>query len=302
MASYFAQCVNFDGEVLGNLQIEKSEKRRCLWSIYVLQHLQGDSIQTSKLMAGMRTPFNTGSGLSQSYEPHRIPEYPRISSSSSHEGMDLMSYTVQLAEVWSLAMAYAANRVGPDTPPPWSLHSDYSIVTYQHTEFDCRVPLVYRYHANRFRDHSLSQLDEHRDFWCAWLFLQFVYEALPCLLNHPFLLSMRLRNFRHTLPQSFIKQSFDRITYHSAWILHLIDIIDHKRFPVCDPTLAHCVVIVATIHLQHSFVENPEFREKARQGYIKCSLFLQRMGEIWPHVKNMVSVVTFVYKAGHAKY
>ena len=283
---YFAQCVNFDGEVLGNLQTEQCEKRRCLWSIYLLQNLQGDNIQTSKLMAGVRTPFNTGSGLSPTYGFQRVPEHPPCGPPL--EDVGLVSYAMRLAEVWSLAMAYAASQVTSDTPPPWSPCSDYSVVMFRHTEFDCHVPLAYRYHASRFRDHELAQLNQNRDFWCAWLFVQFVYEAIPCLMNHPFLLSMRLRNFRHTLPQSFIQQSFERITLHSAWILHLIDLVQHKRFRVCDPTLAHCVVIVATIHLQHSFVEDGEFRDKARQGFAKCFVFLQEMGALWPHVKDMV--------------
>ncbi|KAF5674678.1 quinic acid utilization activator [Fusarium heterosporum] len=58
-------------------------------------------------------------------------------------------------------------------------------------------------------------------------------------------------------------------------------------FQISDPTLAHVIVIVATIHLQHSFVDSPDLREKAQSGFGKCLEFLQRMGTMWPIVAVM---------------
>ncbi|KAL4784415.1 hypothetical protein BJX76DRAFT_219457 [Aspergillus varians] len=290
MATYLAQSVNTTGEALGALHSDPDEKRRCLWSIYFLQSLQGDGVQAARLIAGVRTPFNTGSGFSPTYDLGSMPESaPPI---SCKEDLDLVSYAVQAGEVWSMAMAYAASRVEPDAPAPWSPRSDYSIVTYRHMEFDSQVPLKYRYDANRFHEHRLHELNQRREFWGPWLFTQFLYLAIPCLLNHPFLLSRRLRNFRHTMPQSFIRLSFETTTNNAAWILHLIDLIEHKGFEVCDPTLAHCVLIVATIHLQHSFVEDPSFREKARRGFTKCVRFLHPLAQRWPHVQNMIDRLT----------
>jgi hypothetical protein len=285
MAAYLAQSVNMNGETLGALHADLDEKRRCLWSIYLLQSLQGDGLQSARLISGVRTLFNTGSGFSRTYD---LTSMPDSIPNCSREELDLVSYAVQVGEVWSMAMAYAASRVEPDAPAPWSPRSDYSIVTYRHMEFDSRVPLKYRYDANKFHEHRLHELNQRREFWGPWLFTQFLYLAIPCLLNHPFLLSRRLRGFRHTMPQSFIRQSFETITNNAAWILHLIDLIEHKGFEICDPTLAHCVLIIATIHLQHSFVEDASFREKARRGFTKCVRFLHPLAQRWPHVQNMV--------------
>ncbi|KNG89054.1 hypothetical protein ANOM_002928 [Aspergillus nomiae NRRL 13137] len=285
MAAYLAQSVSITGEILANIQTDADEKRRCSWSIYMLRHLQGDGIQTSRLISGVHTPFNTGSGLSPKYTPPSIRE-PR--GSNTKEDLGLVSYTIQLSEVWALAMNYAATKVDPVSLPPWFPESDYSVVSFRHTEFDSLVPLKYRYHAENLQNHSLQELNQRRDFWGPWLFVQIMFETIPCLLNHPFLLSMRLRSFRHTMPHSFIRQSFENITLHASWILHLIDLVEHKGFEICDPILAHCVVIVATIHLQHSFVDDQGLRDTARNGYNKCVRFLQPLGERWPHVRNMM--------------
>ncbi|KAL2819810.1 hypothetical protein BJX63DRAFT_445354 [Aspergillus granulosus] len=289
MAAYLAQSASTNGETLGPLHADMDERRRCLWSIYLLQSLHGDGLQSARLISGVRTLFNTGSGFSPTYDLTSVPD---CVPNSSREELDLVSYAVQVAEVWSMAMAYAAIRVEPDAPAPWSPRSDYSIVTYRHMEFDSRVPLKYRYDANKFHEHRLHELNQRREFWGPWLFIQFLYLAIPCLLNHPFLLSRRLRGFRHTMPQSFIRQSFETITNNAAWILHLIDLIEHKGFEVCDPTLAHCVLIIATIHLQHSFVEDASFREKARRGFTKCVRFLHPLAQRWPHVQNMIDRLT----------
>ncbi|KAL2847672.1 hypothetical protein BJX68DRAFT_109271 [Aspergillus pseudodeflectus] len=289
MAAYLAQSINTNGETLGALHADLDEKRRCLWSIYLLQSLQGDGLQSARLISGVRTLFDTGSGFSRTYD---LTSMPDSIPNCSREELDLVSYAVQVGEVWSMAMAYAASRVEPDAPAPWSPRSDYSIVTYRHMEFDSRVPLKYRYDANKFHEHRLQELNQRREFWGPWLFTQFLYLAIPCLLNHPFLLSRRLRGFRHTMPQSFIRQSFETITNNAAWILHLIDLIEHKGFEICDPTLAHCVLIIATIHLQHSFVEDASFREKARRGFTKCVRFLHPLAQRWPHVQNMIDRLT----------
>jgi len=209
--------------------------------------------------------------------------------------MGILKYTSQLSEVWHMARIYAASHVGPDTPPPWSPQSDYSAVTQRHLEVDCSVPLRYRFAANKFGDQTPESLQKHRHYWGPWLFLQFIYAAIPCLLNHPFLLSMRLRNFRHTMPQFFIHQSFDLITRHAGWITYFIDLLDKKSFQPSDPSLAHCVVIVATIHLQHSFVEEPSLREKAQAGFDKCLKFLRLMGSTWPRVSVMVRAFPFLF-------
>lgn len=265
------------------------ECRDCIRSISILQQLQGCVVPDNDhhRVGGTAWPALAAfSGRGSFWKPASNPSGSNAPDSLLDVG--ILKHTSQLSEVWHMVRMYAAHRVGPDTPPPWDPDSDYSAVTQRHLEVDCRVPLKYRFAANRFADQTPESLQKHRHYWGPWLFLQFIYAAIPCLLNHPFLLSMRLRNFRHTMPQSFIHQSFELISRHAGWITYFIDLLDRKAFQPSDPSLAHCVVIVATIHLQHSFVEERSLREKALAGFDKCMGFLRRMGSIWPRVSVMV--------------
>ncbi|KAH8686431.1 putative Zn(II)2Cys6 transcription factor [Ilyonectria robusta] len=212
---------------------------------------------------------------------------PNELAQKNQPGSVIVAYAAELTDAWRMARAYAASYVSSDAPPPWNPDSDYSSVMLRHLEVDCKVPLKYRFAANDFAGHDIETLQSQRSYWGPWLFLQIMYAAIPCLLNHPFLLSMRLRNFRYTMPQSFIQQSFDQITRHAGWIIYFLDQLEKKDFQASDPVLAHCVAIVATIHLQHSFVKEYTLRDKAQAGFETCMRFLQRMGSVWPSVSLM---------------
>lgn len=73
--------------------------------------------------------------------------------------------------------------------------------------------------------------------------------------------------------------------------MYHLEILEKMDYRVSDPTLAHVIVVVATIHLQHSFVEDLTLREKAQVGFEKCLEFLRCMGLTWHAVAVMVSTM-----------
>lgn len=244
----------------------------------------------------LKNLHTTGCPSTSENSPRSIDSNPYslftpLSCARSSGEDDILVFTNQLAEVWHMASCYAARPTDSNTPPPWKSDSDYSHIMSRHLDVDSRVPSKYRWHDNNFQDCELAELHENRGYWGPWLFLQFVYATIPCLLNHPFLLSMRLRNFRHTMPQSFIQQSFEQITRHAGWIIYFLDLLESNAFQISDPVLGHCVAIIATIHLQHSFVRNDTLRARAQSGFEKCMVFLRRMGRVWPNISVTVCLL-----------
>ncbi|RBR16714.1 hypothetical protein FVER53590_10018 [Fusarium verticillioides] len=258
------------------------EFNNCIRSIFVLHHLQG-SVSSSVWPTTMTHSEDTSLGTSQCSAWLLPPE----KSPSCDMDRGIMKYAIPLAQIWRAIRVYASRRVFSDTLPPWNPRSDYSQVTYRHLELDCSVPLKYRFSANQIDKQTPETLQQNRGYWGPYLFTQFVYASIPVILNHPFLLSMRLRHFRHTMPQSFVNSSFDTITRHIGWIMYHLDVLEKLDYRVSDPTLAHVVAVVATIHLQHSFVEDFALREKAKAGFEKCVEFLRCMGLTWHGVAVM---------------
>ncbi|KAH6692484.1 hypothetical protein F5X68DRAFT_250701 [Plectosphaerella plurivora] len=200
---------------------------------------------------------------------------------------DLAALMTQLGEIWHMARVYANARVPKDAPPPWHPLSDHSIITQRIFDMECSMPLKYRFAASRFLEKTPDELQRNRQHWGPWLFVQMVYGGIMCLINHPYLLSLRLRSFRQTLPQTFIHQSFKLISRQSSWITYFVEMLEERQFIISDPTLAHCVAIVATIHLQHSFVSDNILRERSLSGFQASLRCLRSIGSIWPHVSVM---------------
>ncbi|CEO60779.1 hypothetical protein PMG11_05319 [Penicillium brasilianum] len=283
-ASYFIRNIRMGDQetFLDNLDAERDEKRLCYASIMMLQNLQGTS--QSWCLGESNDQQGDSTLATPSFEKSIAQRYSRRDVSDSKLDIGIISANMCTSELWSLACKYAINHGNFDTNPPWHPQSDYLTISYWHTEHESCMPLRFRLHASRFSEQTPENLQANRDYWSPWLFFQIVWHAVPCLLNHPFLLSMRLRNFRRTMPQSFLRNSFEQLTLHSGWIVHFLELIESKNFEVSDPTLGHCVAIVGTIYLQHSFVEDHNFSTKAQTGFEKCLRFLHKVGHRWPHV------------------
>lgn len=265
----------------------------CLRTLCFLRNMQVCAISAPRLLSCAPYLFDNG----DFGEVDQITISPWVGPFVPPEGFGsgllnveapIIVYTHLFSQVFHMAQIYAAHRTGRNTPPPWQATSDYTIVMQRFLEIDCLLPLRYRLAANRFDHFSREDLQEQRIYWGPWLFVMLVYSAIPCLLTHPLLLSLRLRNFRNILPETFVQQSFEVSNRYASWIMHFLDLIEKKGFQVSDPTLGYCVLIVATIHLQHSFVQDDSLKRKAQVGFDKCLRFLQTLGESWPSVMNMV--------------
>ncbi|KAL2816977.1 hypothetical protein BJX63DRAFT_132573 [Aspergillus granulosus] len=264
LAAYLLSNLKFGNAELLNLDNEKDERLLCRWSLHMLGNLIGEPISVPRL------------------------DYAAQYVSLNKQDLGLAACAILLSDVWGLARSYAQSHVAADSPPPWAPQSDYSRITFRHAEFESITPLRYRLHETRFDELTGDDLQQRRNYWGHWLFFQLVFHSIPCVLNHPLLLSTRLRHFRHTMPQSFIQHSYEQITLHAGWVLHFIDQLETKNYEVSDPTFGQCVVVVATIYLQHSFVEDVFFREKAQSGYDRCLTFLVRMARRWPNIDRQV--------------
>ncbi|KAJ5173148.1 hypothetical protein N7492_005741 [Penicillium capsulatum] len=256
MASYFIRNIRPNGcGELGHLKTERDERKLCHASVIMLQNLQGSLQPPSKGSVD-------DSGLGHYKVPFLETLMPgkdaRRGNAGSKIDIDINTATMLTSELWALASKYSS--VSVDTHPPWSPQSDYSLITYHHTEHESCMPLKFRLHASRFQDHSVADLQAHRDYWGPWLFFQI----------------------------SFLRNSFEQLTLHSGWIVHFLELLDAKGFEVSDPTLGHCVAIVATIYLQHSFADDRAFSRKAQTGFDRCLQFLRSMGHRWPHIDRQV--------------
>jgi hypothetical protein len=281
----------------------REERRRCFWSIFLLKRLHGADFSILDFSGEENFPWypeSTGKAAPSGYSPGN--NYNRSYSMSTEAGLGtssreevkdagIVAYVIQLSEVWFKTTRYARRRGKPSALPPWSPQSEYSTIMTQQMEFETRMPYIHRFKPANFASKSSEELHSNRDYWGPWLFIQFLYHTNLCLLNHPLILALRLRTFQCVIPEIFLQHTSDLISSHASWVTHIIDVLEAKSFKVSDPFMGHCAAIVATIHLQESFKDNPTARQEHQIKFEKCLGFIRGFENEWPHIARMVSAL-----------
>ena len=156
------------------------------------------------------------------------------------------------------------------------------------------VPYIHRFKPASLSERTLEDLQANRNYWGPFFLNQCLYHTILCLLNHPLLLSLSLRNFRSTIPEIFLQHTSDLISTHTTWIIHFIKYFEEKSFMVSDPFLGYSAAVVATIELQLSFTENPTIRQEKRDRFLICVSFVQKLGQKWPYMARLVCLIVLI--------
>ena len=201
----------------------------------------------------------------------------------------ILSYAIQCQHLLAMAITYGIKSLEKDDLLPWSAGSDYSLVQTSALAFESSLPAVHRFVTARFEDRPLQELETNHHYWSPWLLIQLAYHASHCLLNHPVLLSARLKAFRGIIPQHFLETSLKQTTVHFDWITHFVQMIDRTGYRVSDPLIDCCVAVAATVALQQKQAGLAEVCEWAKSGYTICINWLQKKSTIWLNITNVAS-------------
>lgn len=267
--------------------VAREERRRCFWSILLLKRLYGGDLFSIDFPDETHPPFPQS--------PHVPPLVSSGENSTTDESrptdvedQGIIVYVIMLSEVFVKTSRYVRRHGKPSSMPPWSSQSEYSSILALQMEMETRVPYTHRFKLARLSERTGEDLQTHRDYWGPWFLIQFIYHTNLCLLNHPLLLSLSLRNFRSSIPEIFLQHTSDLISSHTTWIIYFIDYFEEKSFEVSDPLLGYGAAVVATIELQLSFTEKKTVRKEKENRFLKCVRFVGKIGQKWPHMARMV--------------
>lgn len=289
-----AQCANLGQEPRSAMSsVVREERRRCFWSICLLKRLHSRDFSLLGTPEVEVPPFPKSPDRPVRFLSPGLPTAEVRRSDMEDEG--IIAYVITLSEVFARTARYVRLHGRPSNVPPWSPHSEYSKILALQMDLETRMPYIHRFKPANLGERSSEDLQAHRDYWGPWFLNQFMYHTSLCLLNHPLLLSLSLRNFRSTIPEIFLQHTSDLISSHTTWIIHFINYFEEKSFLVSDPLLGYSASVVATIELQLSFTDNSTIREQKRERFTKCVQFVQQIGERWPHMARLVQAPSSIY-------
>ncbi|OGE51462.1 hypothetical protein PENARI_c013G07522 [Penicillium arizonense] len=301
LAMNLAQCANLGQEPRTTVSTTVREERRCcFWSICLLKRLHGGEFSILDMPEVGRPPFPQSPKRPARLLSPGPSTVEMRRSDMQDEG--IIAYVVTLSEAFARTARYVRLHGRPSNVPPWSPHSEYSKILALQMDLETRMPYTHRFKPANLGDRTLEELQTHREYWGPWFLNQFMYHTSLCLLNHPLLLSLSLRNFRNTIPEIFLQHTSDLISSHTTWIIHFINYFEEKSFLVSDPLLGYSAAVVATIELQLSFTDNSTIREQKRERFTKCVKFVQQIGERWPHMARLAHRLQRLEDAVSATY
>lgn len=284
-----ARCANLAYEPTAtHNHVVREERRRCFWSICLLRRFHGEDVHVLDFASPENlAKYPKGTGIAPDITKTANPGVEvRIAKGMKDEG--IVAYYLQLSETFSRTAGYVKRRGKSNGFLPWSPESEYSKIIALQMDSETRVPYIHRFKFSGIPDRSVDDLQSNRDYWGPWFFNQFMYHTILCLLNHPLLLSLSLRNHRSTIPEIFIQHSSDMISTHTSWIVYFVRYFEEKGFRISDPFLGYCAAVVATIELQLSFTEDEGIRKDKQERFESCLNFVQDLGKEWPHMAKMV--------------
>ncbi|EEA23112.1 C6 transcription factor, putative [Talaromyces marneffei ATCC 18224] len=303
LAMNLARCANLAYEPTSILDhVVREERRRCFWSICLLRRFHGEDVHILDYASPenlVKYPKSTGVAPDITKTANPGVEV-RITRGMKDEG--IVAYYLQLSETFSRTARYVKRRGKSNGVLPWSPESEYSKIIASQMDSETRVPYIHRFKFSGLPDRSADDLQSNRDYWGPWFFNQFMYHTILCLLNHPLLLSLSLRNHRSTIPEIFIQHSSDMISTHTSWIVYFVSYFEEKGFRISDPFLGYCAAVVATIELQLSFTEDEGIRKDKQERFESCLNFVQDLGKEWPHMAKMAEKLQALNGAVTASY
>ncbi|PYH40757.1 putative C6 transcription factor [Aspergillus saccharolyticus JOP 1030-1] len=300
LAMNLAQCANLASESHSSQLSSLEERRRCFWSICLLKRLHGVDVENLDFPEGNFPPFPESP--SRPPPPDSVGDAVDETRSSGMHDQGILAYMIMLSGVFAKTAKYVRRHGKPGNLPPWSSESDYSKILAAQMDLETQMPYIHRFKPASLNERTSEDLQTRRDYWGPWLLNQFLYHTILCLVNHPLLLSLSLRNFRSTIPEIFLQHSSDLISSHTTWIIHFINFFEERCYTISDPFLGYSAAVVATIELQLSFTENAAIRDEKRDRFYRCVRFVQRLGQKWPHMARLADRLQKLEDAVSASY
>ena len=277
-----------------DVEPRNEERRRCYWAIVLLCRLLGEPEPGSSTVRAPTPPWprnlsNAANGLFAT-----VADDDSAGGASSSDGpINIMGVLLRTSEVFVMAQAYVKSCSLPSEREtmPWLLDSRYSRTTSAYMNLGCGLPKSHRYRNVNVPKMTKDLLDASRTFCAPWFTSRLVYQAIPCILNHPFLLALQLKDANNAT-DSFIRQASTTITNHVSWSVHFMQLMRSREFEPSDPVVIYCAAVVATVEIYRSLssrLDQGRLIAESRNNFDECLRFIALLEHRWVYAKRVVS-------------
>ncbi|KAH6611304.1 hypothetical protein Trco_001324 [Trichoderma cornu-damae] len=274
--------------------IEQEEHRRAFWSIYLLDKLvsvgQSRPPAISEEDVHVQLPSDEET-LRRGVWKKTPTLHQLINWKSEAESVNgTFTQTILAATALGRCVRYVLHGREMDEMPPWDPRSDFTLLNTflllidHHLQVETApIPQVVEQH--RKPDGALDfQSLEHV------VFARIIFHTAHCLLNHPFLLRMRLQKSNCKVPPKFLTRSFQVSCSHARSISSVVEDAIASGCHVQSSFYAYASILAGgllslAIHIdqEKGQATDPELLTH----YQKAIHILERVGRRWDHASKM---------------
>ncbi|KAM5341498.1 hypothetical protein ACJ41O_014529 [Fusarium nematophilum] len=274
--------------------VEQEERRRVFWSVYLLDKLVSCGKARPPALADedchVQLPceeevFRTGT-WKQTATLHQLLNW----NTDLGEIRGHFTLAILVASALGRCARYVLHERETDDVLPWDSRSEYAAINSflllieQHLQVE-ELPINDIIDKNRLPDGSLDhQIVGHA------IFARVVFHLCHCLLNHPFLLALRLQKLKSKAPPSFLSRAFDTCRDHASKLPAWLDQAQNAGCHVEASFYAYSTCLAGSvlslfIHAGQSRgqIVPAELLESGQQ----CLQTLKDMSAFWDHAAKM---------------
>lgn len=198
--------------------------------------------------------------------------------------------TILMASIFGRSTRYAHHNRSPNDIPPWDTKSEFSAINSSLLLMESYSKPGGMEISDVIPREGHGEIDRQRAGHV--IFAHTLFHLCHCLLNHPFLLHLRLKPFGAKVPDSFFSRAFEIGHDHARLLVDVLYDATEADCPVESSFYAYCVTVAGGIHslCMHSgqSITTATLTPHESQYFQRSADMLDKLAQLWPHAANMV--------------
>ncbi|KAJ4992310.1 hypothetical protein SVAN01_02329 [Stagonosporopsis vannaccii] len=274
----------------------QEERRRTLWSIYLLDKLATSGRYRPSLFLDRTITLHLPSSEAafQASIPEKVAtleEFPSLDDSEIENMKSSPAPTIALASTLNAVTCYAfQHNKGGEQKLPWEHTSEYQAICSQLTRFESFFDCFGNMQENILRgpaskDGNYPQVSE------STIFSYVLYLVCHCLLQHPFLLRRRLENSKLRTPTSFLAKAIEGSSKSALELTRTLKNARCAQYKISATFLNYAALVAGSIHSLFQHSTDGFICVESIEGVQDCLAHLNEKARYWPNSGRMTTAL-----------
>ncbi|CAG8284606.1 unnamed protein product [Penicillium nalgiovense] len=274
--------------------MEQEERRRAFWSAYLIDKLI--SCGRSRPLVILDDDCNVQ--LPCDEQTFRNGDWKKTNTigqllnwnSEVTESPSPFALVILMASIFGRCTRYVHQNRRADEIPPWDPKSEYSAINSSLLLLESYSKIGNRPMSEILQNESQANKTFDRQEVGHLIFAHTMFHLCHCLLNHPFLVRLRLKVFGSKAPASFSARSQQVGCDHARQLMDVLRDASENGCQVESSFYAYCIAVAGGVnslasHFEH---QNAECSQSDISYYFnECLGALNRLANLWVHAGNM---------------